>query len=186
VSALQNSGADSHSTAPEHVNLTEHVRETFSDLANIAASGRSGQRESERPSGATFHLRKEGDSEPLRGLCPCALCAASGAGAPPRKRGEERGSAKQKGRTAGNGSGQSVSSQPERPKDNQGRFAQLCSVRASAYDARTRQKLAPRHAHPAPPSKQPYRGHRGILPKSYARTCRIDLLPFRRVAQPAI
>jgi hypothetical protein len=42
VSALQNSGADSPSTAPEHVNLTEHVRETFSNLANIAASGRSG------------------------------------------------------------------------------------------------------------------------------------------------
>jgi len=38
VSALQNSGADSHSTAPEQVNLTEHIRGTFSNLAKIAAS----------------------------------------------------------------------------------------------------------------------------------------------------
>jgi hypothetical protein len=43
VSALQNSGADSHSTAPEQVNLTEHIRGTFSNLAKIAASGRSGR-----------------------------------------------------------------------------------------------------------------------------------------------
>jgi hypothetical protein len=33
-----------HSTAPEQVNLTEHIRGTFSNLAKIAASGRSGGR----------------------------------------------------------------------------------------------------------------------------------------------
>jgi hypothetical protein len=44
--------------------------------------------------GGTF----ERESKPLRGVYSCALCAASGAGAPPRKRGEERGQAKQKGR----------------------------------------------------------------------------------------
>jgi hypothetical protein len=33
--------------------------------------------------------KKRRESEPLRGLYPCAICAASGAGAPPRKRGEE-------------------------------------------------------------------------------------------------
>jgi hypothetical protein len=62
----------------------------------------SSKESSEGAYAPTFPEKKD-SAEPLRGLCSCAFCAASGAGAPPRKRGEEAWQNK-KGRVAGDGS----------------------------------------------------------------------------------